>query len=174
MFGAFRSRRSREAGVGRRQALRLAGGAFSGAALAGLMQVGAGTRRADAAQAGQGIEGLWRATTVGGQSMGAPIFTQYLPDGSIIGLYPDARIAFLGRWTRTGERTFETTIYQHRRDADGASVGITKVQNRIDLNERLDRSMGIFKSVFFDLDGNVVENRQGTTAAERLVAEPYD
>lgn len=106
--------------------------------------------------------------------MGAPIFTLHLPDGSSIGLFPDMRIAFVGRWMRTGERTFEITFHFHRRDADGASIGTTKVQNRIELNEGLDRSSGTFKSVFFDLDGAVVENRQGTIAAERLVAEPYD
>jgi hypothetical protein len=150
------------------------GGALSGVALAGLMQAGAASRAAEAAQSDQGLEGLWRVTGVGGQSMGVPFFEQFLPDGSIVGLFADPRVIFLGRWAPSGARIADSTAYLYRRDADGASVGLTKVQARHELNEQSDRWTANFKSTFYNNEGVVVENRQGTLEAVRLEAEPYD
>jgi hypothetical protein len=174
MFEAFRKRRAGGAGVGRREALRVAGGAFSGAALAGLMQTGMTTRSAEAAQADQCMDGLWRLTTVGGQTVAVPFYELFHSDGSVVGLFADPRVCLLGRWMRTGERTFVQTLYLYRRDTDGASVGLTKSQARGEMNDRFDRWVGEFKSVFYDNVGAVVENRQGTIEAIRLYAEPFE
>jgi hypothetical protein len=160
--------------VNRRSVLGTVGGALSGVALAGLMQAGIGARSAEATQSEPGIEGLWRVTALGGQSMGVAIYQLLLPDGSVVGLYADPRISFLGRWMRSGDRSFVSTVYQYRRDADGASVGLTRVQQRGEMDEGSHRWTGVFKSVFYDNDGAVVDNRQGTLEGVRLEAEPYE
>jgi hypothetical protein len=167
-------REANDTAISRRSALGATGGALSGVALAGLMQAGSGARSAEAAQSEPGIEGLWRVTALGGQSMGVAIYTLYLPDGAVVGLYADPRISFLGRWMRSGDRSFVSIVYQYRRDADGASVGLTRVQQRGELDEGSHRWTGVFKSVFYDNDGAVVDNRQGTLEGVRLDAEPYE
>jgi hypothetical protein len=160
--------------MNRRSALGVTGGALSGVALTGVMQTSVGARRADAAQPEQSFAGLWRSSAPGGQAMGAAIYSLNLSDGSFVALYPDARVSSIGRWMQTAERTFVVTIYQYRRDADGASSGLTKVLVRAEVNERFDQWTGMFISTSYDNGGNVVGITQGMSGGVRLEAEPYD
>jgi hypothetical protein len=158
--------------ISRRSVLGATGGALLGASLAGLLQRRAETPPADASQAEPSFVGLWRSSAPGGQAMGAAIYSLNLPDGSFVALYPDPRVASVGRWLQTGERTFTVTVYQYRRNADGAAVGLTKVLVRADLNEGGDRWTGTFTSTNYDADGAVVGTTQGMSEGVRLEAEP--
>jgi hypothetical protein len=169
--------------VGRRVALRTAGGA---AALVGATaaRLGSGTAYAQSCDA---LVGVWLvAFRPGTAPPGAPPVNPtpllFTPDGAlVVGFRPSApspqgRTYFgsaLGLWTRTGERQVRWAYTLGSWDEQGVFQGRGQIRATVELSEAGDTFTGSFIGEVFDAAGTATASpAPGTLEGRRLLAAP--
>ena len=163
---------TRQQRIGRRAAVRTAGGAIvAGAALAAGMP--AGPARAD--NSAGSLVGTWIITSTRAGSVPNGILVTVLPDGSFLrtGNTHPTETPAMGVWRQVNDTVYDVTYMALQFDNAGTFIGHRKTWLRIPLDASGDSFTGRFRVVTLDLNGAESAPTEGEIRGTRMVAEPF-
>ena len=158
--------------IGRRTAVRTAGGALAAAAA---LTAGTVARPARADASAVSLVGTWLVSSTRAGTAPNGILVTVLPDGGFLrtgNTHPTESPA-MGAWREVGDAVYEVTYLALQFDNTGTFIGHRKSWLRIPLDPSGDSFTGRFRVVTRDLNGVESAPTEGEIRGIRIVAEPF-
>ncbi len=158
--------------IGRRAAVRTAGGAVAAGAVltAGMVAPTAGAQESPVS-----LVGTWIITSTRAGSVPNGILVTVLPDGGFLrtgNTHPTESPA-MGVWRQASDGAYEVTYMALQFDNTGAFIGHRKTWLRIPLDPSGDSFTGRFRVVTRDTNGVESAPTEGEIRGTRMLPEPF-
>jgi hypothetical protein len=131
-------------------------------------------RQGAAVEADQGLVGAWIITANRARGVGKNLLTfssdgTFFRSGDTHPVYSGGH----GAWKRVGDREFDATYIAFNFDQTGKWIGSNKVRIHIVQGPGDNEFTAATKATEFDLQDNVVVEREGRLAGKRIQVEPF-
>ena len=132
------------------------------------------THQGAAVEADRGLVGAWIVTAIRARGVGKNLLTfssdgTFFRSGDTHPVYSGSH----GAWKRVGDREFDATYIAFNFDQTGKWIGSNKVRIHIVQGPGDNEFTAATKTTEFDLQDNVVVEREGRLAGKRIQVEPF-